>query len=138
MAKLKQANQKHHRGKTALAYVPRSVKKDWMQMLGVLPTCNGTQPLQPFRSKRWSRPAMTDACGIAGGFVHPTLTFSRKFASRERKAIIAVKETKMVAECIDQLAVSCAGTVLPIYVDNTVCLACCLKGSVGTARTGVL
>ena len=34
----------------------------------------------------------------------------------------------MVAECIDQLAVSCTGTVLLIHVDNTVCLACCLKG----------
>jgi hypothetical protein len=117
-----------HSGKSLQQFAPRKVKKDAQIMLAVLPHCNGTQPLQPMRDLPWQRPLMTDASSTAGGYVCAHLAYARKFTARERKAIIAVKEAKMVHEAIEHCASEWQHSVVPIYVDNTVCLYSFTKG----------
>jgi hypothetical protein len=128
MRELRHKHQSVRHGKSYLAYVPRTVKKDVRLILGVLPLCNGKQPLQPLRGKPWQRPLMTDASDFAGGYVHPDATYNRKFTARERKAIIAVKEAKMISEAVEHNAEAWKGCVLPVYVDNSVCLHAFTRG----------
>ena len=54
---------------------------------------------------------MMDASDFAGGYVHPDATYNRKFTARERKAIIAVKEAKMISEAVDHNAEKWEGCV---------------------------
>ena len=128
MRELRHKHQSVRHGKSYLAYVPRTVKKDVRLILGVLPLCNGKQPLQPLRGKPWQRPLMTDASDFAGGYVHPDATYNRKFTARERKAIIAVKEAKMISEAVEHNAEAWKWCVLPVYVDNSVCLHAFTRG----------
>ena len=108
--------------KTRLRYVPRKVKKDISLVLLVTPHCNGTQPLQPFCGKMWSRPLMTDASKKEGGYCTPTIAYARKFTCREKKRIIAINEAQVVADALSHNGEDWEGTVLPIYIDNTTAL----------------
>ena len=92
------------------------MKRKAADLLAVLPSCNGLQPLQPLRQKPWARPTFTDASGKAGGWVSPTGQASRKFRARERRACTAVLEAKMVQERIAANADKWSGHVVPFYV----------------------
>lgn len=109
-------------------WVPRKVKEDAEMLLTVLPMCNGTQPIQPLRGRMWRRPIFTDASDFGGGYVSPEYVYARKFTCRERKACIAVKETKMVDEAVHNHVEEWAGCVQPVHVDNTASFHAFRKG----------
>ena len=114
--------------KLAKHRVPAQCKDDINLMIEVIPLCNGTQPLQPWRAKPWARPVFTDASRKAGGYVTPTRCYAREFTCRERKLTIAVLEAKMVEDAIEHNCHEWQGCVLPIYIDNTTAKSCFQRG----------
>ena len=122
---LRQLSKDKHR------WLSKRAVHDLTTILELVPLVNNTVAIRPRDGRTRSEPCCTDASGgskAAAAWVTPSEYQHWSFSGRRKKEIIAILEGDAVEQYLSDKAADLAGSIAPMYIDNTVFLYALRKG----------